>query len=278
MDIAKSRNFLLRENIEGNLYLNLEPKQAISKATNDYNHSLKLGDEEKSNKILNDLKQHLENSKYNWEQDPQAVDILGDLLENQGLNEMAKIQGDLKTAIEKVIADNPELNGLPLKKAIRANAEVLNALDGEDLYDNQLNKFIALSRGEREVGQRGRKADPNKPAAAPKAEKSPKIKITTTKVATVPTSKLADLAPTSVFSGGEEDEEDMAAEKQAVAAAKGGKRLGSAAEKLAQVTKEMKALIPAYQAAKGTPKAAAIVAQLKALTAEKKALEAKAFK
>ena len=40
----------------------------------------------------------------------------------------------------------------------------------------------------------------------------------------------------------------------------------------------MKALIPAYQAAKGTAKEAAIVAQLKALTAEKKALETKVFK
>ena len=64
----------------------------------------------------------------------------------------------------------------------------------------------------------------------------------------------------------------------ATRAAKGNKRLGSAAEKLAQITKEMKALIPAYQAAKGTPKEAAIVAQLKALTAEKKSLEAKVYK
>ena len=201
--------------------------------------------------------------------------------ETEELEEMAKISGDLKSAIEKVIAASPDLQGLALKKAIKGDSAVINALDGEDLYDNQLNKFIALSRGEREVGQRGRKADPNKPAAAPKAEKSPKIKITNPKAAAVaaePSSKLADLAPASVFGGGEEDEEDMAAEKQAVAAAKGGKRLGSAAEKLAQVTKEMKALIPAYQAAKGTPEGEAIVAQLKALTAEKKALEAKAFK
>ena len=202
--------------------------------------------------------------------------------ETEELEEMAKISGDLKSAIEKVIAASPDLQGLALKKAIKGDSAVINALDGEDLYDNQLNKFIALSRGEREVGQRGRKADPNKPAAAPKAEKSPKIKITNpkaaAKTAAEPSSKLADLAPTSVFGGGEEDEEDMAAEKQAVAAAKGGKRLGSAAEKLAQVTKEMKALIPAYQAAKGTPEGEAIVAQLKALTAEKKALEAKAFK
>jgi hypothetical protein len=186
-------------------------------------------------------------------------------------------EGYQEQGFERVLAANPDLQGLALKKAIKGDSAVINALDGEDLYDNQLNKFIALSKGERTVGQRGRKADPNKPVAAPKAEKSPKIKITNPKT-TAPTSKLADLAPTSVFGGGEEDEEDMAAEKQAVAAAKGGKRLGSAAEKLAQVTKEMKALIPAYQAAKGTPKAAAITAQLKDLTAEKKALEAKVFK
>jgi hypothetical protein len=200
-----------------------------------------------------------------------------DFLNEDELDEMAKITGDLKSSIESVIAANPELQGLALKKAIKGDAAVINALDGEDLFDNQLNKFIALSKGEREIGQRGRKADPNKPAAAPKTEKSPKIKITTPK-ADKSSSKLADLAPKSVFGGEETDEEDMAAEKQAVAAAKGGKRLGSAAEKLAQVTKEMKALIPAYQAAKGTPKAAAITAQLKDLTAEKKALEAKVFK
>lgn len=201
-----------------------------------------------------------------------------DFLNEDELEEMAKIAGDLKSAIEKVIAANTDLEGLSLKKAIKGDSSVINALDGEDLYDNQLNKFIALFKGEREVGQRGRKADPNKPAAEPKAEKSPKIKITTPKMSAAPTSKLADLAPKSVFNGAEEDEEEVAAEKQAVAAAKGNKRLGSAAEKLAQVQKEMKALIPAYQAAKGTPEAAAITAQLKDLTAEKKALEAKVFK
>lgn len=157
MDIAKSRNFLLRENIEDNSYSNLDPKQAIDKAIVDYNHALKSGDQNRSNKILKDLKSHLESSNYKWEQDPKAVDILGDLLENGQLDEMAKIQGDLKAAIEKVIADNKELSGLPLKKAIRANAEVQAALEGEDLYDNQLNKFIALSKGERELGQRGAK-------------------------------------------------------------------------------------------------------------------------
>jgi hypothetical protein len=192
-------------------------------------------------------------------------------IEEASLEEMAKIAGDLKSSIESVIAANPELEGLALKKAIKGDAAVINALDGDDLYDNQLNKFIALTKGERELGQRGRKADPNKPAAEPKvkAEKSPKLKIT---------NPTADEKPvSSTFLDGE-DEEDVAAEKQAIAAAKGGKRLGTAAEKLAQITKEMKALIPAYQAAKGTPEEAAIVAQLKALTAEKKALETKVYK
>lgn len=75
----------------------------------------------------------------------------------QPLDEMAKIQGELKDSIEAVIAANPDLNGLPLKKAIRADQKVLDALDGDDLYDNQLNKFIASAKGEREVGSRGRK-------------------------------------------------------------------------------------------------------------------------
>ena len=103
------------------------------------------------------------------------------------LDEMAQLTGDLKSAIEAVISANPELNGLELKKKIKADQAVRTALAGDDLYDNQLNKFISLTKGERELGQRGRKADPNKPAAEPrepKAAKAPgekKIKITTPK-------------------------------------------------------------------------------------------------
>lgn len=78
----------------------------------------------------------------------------------QPLDEMAKITGALKDAIEAVITANPDLNGLPLKKAIRADQTVLDALAGDDLYDNQLNKFIASAKGERTVGQRGRTATP----------------------------------------------------------------------------------------------------------------------
>jgi hypothetical protein len=109
------------------------------------------------------------------------------VVEAEELDEMAKISGDLKSAIEKVLDANKDLEGLALKKAIKGDSAVIDALDGEDLYDNQLNKFIALTKGERTLGQRGRKADPNKPAAEPKepkAAKTPgeqKIKITPAK-------------------------------------------------------------------------------------------------
>jgi len=78
--------------------------------------------------------------------------------ETENLEEMAQITGALKAAIEDVIETNPELNGLALKKAIRSNADVMDALAGDDLYDNQLNRFISLSKGERENQPRGRKA------------------------------------------------------------------------------------------------------------------------
>jgi hypothetical protein len=187
------------------------------------------------------------------------------------LEEMAKISGDLKSSIEAIIAANPDLQGLPLKKAIKNDINVIQALAGENLHDNQLNRFISLTKGERQNQPKGRPADPNKVAAAPK-EKSPKLKITNP---TPKSTKLADLAPSNVFGSNETDEEEMEMEKQAMKAAKGNKRLGTTIEKLAQITKEMKSLAKEYQAAKGTPAEAGIVAQLKDLTAEKKALEKK---
>jgi len=89
--------------------------------------------------------------------------------QSQNIQEMAKIKDELKTSIEKVINDNPDLTGLPLKKAIKSDPDVVDALGDQDLYDNQLNKFIATTKGERTPGKRGRKPDPNKPKK-PKAK------------------------------------------------------------------------------------------------------------
>jgi hypothetical protein len=97
-------------------------------------------------------------------------------LEEDQLDEMAKITGRLEAAIKKVLSANSDLEGLPLKKAIKSDKEVEDALEGDTMYDNQLNKFIALVRGEREVGQRGRKADPTKAKSEPKSKAEPKTK------------------------------------------------------------------------------------------------------
>lgn len=84
------------------------------------------------------------------------------------LREMAKIQGPLKDAIEAVITGNPDLDGLALKKAIKGDAGVIAALGEEDLYDNQLNKFIGNTRGTRTLQTRGRKpAEQETPTASP---------------------------------------------------------------------------------------------------------------
>jgi hypothetical protein len=92
---------------------------------------------------------------------------MGDMGDMENLDEMAQITGDLKSAIEAVITANAELSGLELKKKIKADKAVRDALAGDDLYDNQLNRFIDLAKGDRENQQRGRKA--GTPNAAPKA-------------------------------------------------------------------------------------------------------------
>jgi len=79
------------------------------------------------------------------------------IMENDELNEMAQLTGALEAAIKAVIEANPDLEKLALKKAIKADADVKSALGDQELYDNQLNRFIDLAKGDRELGQRGRK-------------------------------------------------------------------------------------------------------------------------
>jgi hypothetical protein len=84
--------------------------------------------------------------------------------DENNITEMAKIAGDLKTAIEAVIEKNPDLTGLDLKKAIKSDSDVKTALGGESLFDNQLNRFIDLVSG--------RKPNPN--TATKKSEEDKK--------------------------------------------------------------------------------------------------------
>ena len=113
-----------------------------------------------------------------------------------------------------MINDNPDLTGLPLKKKIKADPDVQDALGDQDLYDNQLNKFIATTKGERTPGKRGRKADPNKPKkqrvktgrGRPKMEKKPEDK---KKDSTATTSKLGGKKYYAQKGGDEPSDEEL---------------------------------------------------------------------
>ena len=142
-----------------------------------------------------------------FDQDNTNVSGIKKLEEEEQLDEMAKIAGDLKSAIEKVIQANADAEKKDVRKAVKADDEVIAALGDEDLFDNQLNKFIDLVRGEREVGQRGRKAS-EKPEGEPK-EKGTRGR---PKSATPATKKKEDKPKTfsvgkkKYYAGGEDEE------------------------------------------------------------------------
>jgi hypothetical protein len=199
------------------------------------------------------------------------------------LNEMAKIAGDLDAAIRKVIEDNPDLEGLPLKKAIKGDTKVKDALDTDELYDNQLNKFIALVKGQRELGKKGRK--PSEKADEPKKEapkkEAPK-KAAPKKEAPKKEKKAKDEDEEEVEDNwnksGEDDgmEDEKSIDKKAQAAAKKG---GSNLTKLNRVTtqlkdleKEMKEIADNYKKAEGSEKEN-LLSKLKEKTKTKKELE-----
>jgi hypothetical protein len=103
----------------------------------------------------------------------------GRRIKEDALSEMAFLKGPrapegLEAAITAVVKSNSDAELVDIRKAIRTDEKVIKALEKakmnvkDDLADNQLTKFIELIRGNREVGPRGRKADPNKPAKEPK--------------------------------------------------------------------------------------------------------------
>lgn len=72
-------NQIIKEEFS-NFYQGMNPKQAIEKATIDYNFAMKKNNESQANKIAGNLKSHLEAQNYDWKKDPYAVDILSDFV------------------------------------------------------------------------------------------------------------------------------------------------------------------------------------------------------
>ena len=174
-------------------------------------------------------------------------DTIKVVAEDEALNEMAKIAGDLKVAIEKVIEKNKDGEKKDIRKAIKTDDKVQAALGpDDDLFDNQLNKFIDLVRGEREVGQRGRKTDPNKPAKDPKEpgmrgrpkSATPTVKKKEEKM------KTFSMGDKKYYAGGEDEEGPSDLELRKLAGSGGKLEKGKAAQLRAQEkTKLVKAFL-----------------------------------
>ena len=130
-------------------------------------------------------------------------------------------------ALEK----NGEIDYKELAKQTGKDIATFNNPKSREVLEKDLAAYIQAGSSPSAI-RTGRPADPNKVNSTPK-EKTPKLKITNPKPNST---KLADLAPSGL------DGEEAEMEKQALKAAKGNKRLGNNIEKLAQVTKEMKAL------------------------------------
>lgn len=187
MDIAKARNFLLKENINQPLeemaHISGKLQTAIDSVIEAYPEldglALKKqirGDQDVidaldgSDLYDNQLNKYIALKKGRRELQPRgrkAAPKDGDA----PINEMAKIEGSLKDAINAVIEANPDLNGLPLKKAIRGDEAVQAALGRDVLHDNQLNRYIAVAKGEMTLGQRGRKSISQETETTPSLEK-----------------------------------------------------------------------------------------------------------
>jgi hypothetical protein len=149
---------------------------------------------------------------------------------------MAKIAGDLKIAIEKVIEKNKDGEKKDIRKAIKTDDDVQAALGpDDDLFDNQLNKFIDLVRGEREVGQRGRKAS-EKPEGETKEKgtrgrpksATPAVKKKEEKM------KTFSMGDKKYYAGGEDEEGPSDLELRKLAKAGGKVEKGKAAQLRAQ--------------------------------------------
>jgi len=198
-DLKKAKSFLLSEGYENNSNpLNedeLEEMASIPQVTKALQNRNSPTDQETKDVIEKAYQATLKQF------DPETATIVSDRL--KGFASAFKKNLPSKGYFEKVAA---ELD-----------------LPNSDLAVNTTEKTAANDLLGKTPNKKGPKVDLNKPAAAPKAKKSSTIKITAPKAAaktTAPTSKLADLAPKSVFGGGEESEEEMEMDKQATKGAK----------------------------------------------------------
>ena len=117
-----------------------------------------------------------------------AVDIFAT---EEMVDEMAMIVGDLDNAIRDVIEANPTLDGIELKRKIRADDGVRAALAGDKLHDNQLNRFISKVKS---GAPRSAPSDAEAPAPKASAGEAPSAEPGARSVSISPARKMSIIA------------------------------------------------------------------------------------
>ena len=72
----------------GNFYDGMSPKDAIRKASVDHSFARRGGDVGRADKIVGNLKTHLEKQNYNWKTDPYALELLSDFIQTETITDM----------------------------------------------------------------------------------------------------------------------------------------------------------------------------------------------
>lgn len=85
--ILKNKGVIVEE---VNFFQGLDPKKAIEKAKTEVEHANKSNNWAMGEKIGGQLKSYLDSKHYNWKQDPHALDILGDFVNENEVTDVAK--------------------------------------------------------------------------------------------------------------------------------------------------------------------------------------------
>jgi hypothetical protein len=133
-------------------YQGMNPKQAIEKATVDYNFALKNGNEGQADKIAGNLKSHLESQNYNWKSDPNALEILSDF-----------ISESLRKEVKKYIVENDDDQAT--RRSVKVHFEdgnsLVSAINGtkQEIIDYYVNNYFDMGTGEKEKMAKAIKVD-----------------------------------------------------------------------------------------------------------------------
>ena len=106
-----------------NYYQNLDPKNAIAKAKIDHSNALKQNNQGLGDKIVGNLKSHLDSKGYNWKQDPYAMELIGE-------KAVSKAQQKFMGMVHAV--QTGELSPSKVGDAVRQAAKSMKAGDVED--------------------------------------------------------------------------------------------------------------------------------------------------